>query len=54
MELLDKINYFWFLLIMIFSSLNEARPVSYPGGITIMQMNDTNKNSVHLHYSPTA
>ena len=28
-----------------------ARPVSYPGGITLMQMNDTNKNSIHLHYS---
>ena len=28
-----------------------ARPVSYPGGITFMQMNDTNKNSIHLHYS---
>lgn len=32
----------------------EARPVSYPGGITWMQMNDMDSHSVHLHYSPTA
>lgn len=31
-----------------------ARPVSYPGGWTIMQMNDALANSVHIHYSPTA
>ena len=50
----DNLNYFWFLIAMIFFSFIEARPVSYPGGITLMQMNDTNKNSFHLHYSPTA
>ena len=31
-----------------------ARPVSYPGGWTLMTMNDGDKNSVHVHYSPTA
>lgn len=31
-----------------------ARPVSYPGGWTSMAMNDGDKNSLHLHYSPTA
>lgn len=31
-----------------------ARPVSYPGGWTVMQMNDADSSSVHLHYSPTA
>lgn len=31
-----------------------ARPVSYPGGITLMQMNDIDSNSIHIHYSPTA
>ncbi len=31
-----------------------ARPVSYPGGWTLMTMNNAVKNSVHLHYSPTA
>ncbi len=30
-----------------------ARPVSYPGGITLMQKNDGDAHSVHLHYSPT-
>ncbi len=32
----------------------EARPVSYPGGLTFMTMNDGDKNTVHVHYSPTA
>jgi len=31
-----------------------SRPVSYPGGWTVMQKNDKNVHSVHLHYSPTA
>jgi hypothetical protein len=31
-----------------------ARPVSYPGGWTVMQMNDAFSNSLHIHYSPTA
>jgi hypothetical protein len=31
-----------------------ARPVSYPGGLTAMTSNDADKNTVHLHYSPTA
>ena len=32
----------------------NARPVSYPGGITGMVMNNGDRNSVHFHYSPTA
>lgn len=32
----------------------HARPVSYPGGWTVMQMNDMNTHSLHVHYSPTA
>ena len=32
----------------------EARPVSYPGGWTVMQMNNGDGSSVHVHYSPTA
>lgn len=32
----------------------HARPVSYPGGWTLMLMNDGDKNTAHLHYSPTA
>jgi hypothetical protein len=31
-----------------------ARPVSYPGGWTVMQMNDAYSNSLHIHNSPTA
>jgi len=31
-----------------------ARPVSYPDGWTVMQMNDAFSNSLHIHYSPTA
>jgi len=31
----------------------QARPVSYPGGWTAMQMNNGDMSSVHLHYSPT-
>ncbi|MEM7617673.1 MAG: hypothetical protein AAF195_04770, partial [Pseudomonadota bacterium] len=32
----------------------NARPVSYPGGWTIIQMNDMHSNSVNVHYSSTA
>ena len=31
----------------------EARPVSYPGGWTVMQMNNGDMSSLHVHYSPT-
>lgn len=31
----------------------EARPVSYPGGWTVMQTNNGDFSSVHAHYSPT-
>lgn len=31
-----------------------ARPVSYPGGTTLMQTNDADAHALHLHYSPTA
>lgn len=44
-----------FLGIVLLSSLNiQARPVSYPGGWTLMLMNDGDRNSAHIHYSPTA
>lgn len=32
--------------------LAEARPVSYPGGWTVMQMNKGDFSSLHVHYSP--
>lgn len=31
----------------------DARPVSYPGGWTVMQRNGGDFSSVHAHYSPT-
>jgi hypothetical protein len=34
--------------------LAQARPVSYPGGITFMTMNNGDVNSAHIHYSPSA
>ncbi len=37
-----------------FSLPAQARPVSYPGGWTLMQMNDMDAHSLHIHYSPTA
>ncbi len=39
---------------LIIPNLAQARPVSYPGGWTGMFMNDGDKNSAHIHYSPTA
>lgn len=32
----------------------QARPVSYPEGWTVMQMNDADAHTLHVHYSPTA
>ena len=32
----------------------QARPVSYPGGWTVMTMNSEDANSLHVHYSPSA
>lgn len=49
-----KIYLFVACLAAIFPVLALARPVSYPSGITLMQMNDMDSNSFHLHYSPTA
>lgn len=35
-------------------TLVQARPVSYPGGWTVMSLTDSDKNTFHGHYSPTA
>ena len=32
----------------------EARPVSYPGGWTVMQQNNGDFSAIHAHWSPTA
>ena len=39
---------------LIIPSIADARPVSYPGGWTLMVMNDKDTNSSHIHYSPSA
>lgn len=42
------------MTILGFSTPVLARPVSYPGGWTLMQMNDADVHNLHIHYSPTA
>lgn len=42
------------LFALLFMVEAQARPVSYPGGWTLMTMNDVDRNSVHIHYSPSA
>lgn len=42
------------LALCAYATAALARPVSYPGGWTVMQMNDGDSNSLHIHYSPTA
>jgi hypothetical protein len=40
--------------LMLLTNPGQARPVSYPGGWTLMQMNDGDSHSLHIHYSPAA
>ena len=42
------------MILLGYSSQSLSRPVSYPGGWTIMQRNEKNSHSFHVHYSPTA
>lgn len=42
------------LAIFSYIGFAEARPVSYPGGVTAMLTNNGDKNALHLHYSPSA
>lgn len=42
------------LALLVVSTSSYARPVSYPTGWTVMQNNDMDANSLHIHYSPTA
>ena len=47
-------NFYWLLIFfVIFTVQGNSRPISYPGGWTVMQMNDFNRNSIHLHISPS-
>jgi hypothetical protein len=49
-------RFFLLAVIFIISAINPAlaRPIAYPGGWSIMTMNDVDMNAVHLFYSPTA
>ena len=49
-----KVCLYLIYIMLMLPTFAFARPVSYPGGITLMQMNDMDSNSIHLHYSPTA
>lgn len=42
------------IIVLLLPTIAQARPVSYPEGWTVMQMNDYDSNSLHVHYSPTA
>tara|TARA_B100000579_G_scaffold407214_1_gene394303 strand:+ start:31 stop:633 length:603 start_codon:yes stop_codon:yes gene_type:complete len=42
-----------FILVFLAFTDLEARPISYPGGSTIMAFSNDMKNSVYYHYSPS-
>ena len=46
-----KITVFTILFTFVCFNITKARPVSYPGGLTLMLMNSGMKNSLHTHYS---
>jgi hypothetical protein len=42
-------------IIMMTATISaEARPISYPGGVSAMVMNDAESNGANIQYSPTA
>lgn len=41
------------IFLLGFPSVLQARPISYPGGWMVMQMNDSFSNSLHINYTPT-
>ncbi len=40
------------MLIALVAIDANARPISYPGGVTIMQTNNWEEHRLHVHYSP--
>lgn len=42
------------IALLTFAADASARPISYPGGWMMMQMNDGNMHSLEIDYSPTA
>ena len=49
-----KLTILTILFSFTYITITKARPVSYPGGLTLMLMNSSMKNSLHTHYSPTS
>jgi hypothetical protein len=47
------IRFLTFCFLAILSISVDSRPVSYPGGYTLMAKSDSLQNSVYMHYSPT-
>ena len=48
MGILSKI-----FILLFFYNFIEARPISYSGGHTLMHFNDSMKESIYYHFSPT-
>ncbi len=48
-----KLTVWLFLATLILSNDINSRPISYADSWTLMQMNNYNKHSFHLHYSPS-
>ncbi|OUU63712.1 MAG: hypothetical protein CBC22_00235 [Alphaproteobacteria bacterium TMED62] len=42
------------IILFTFTSLVQARPVSYVGGLTLMSFNDYQSNSLLIHYTPSS
>lgn len=42
------------MLLTFFPAVSHARPISYPGGWTLMSSSDSRMNRLHTHYSPSA
>ena len=42
-----------FIISFFLNNDSESRPISYASSWTVMQKNDFNKNSIHIHYSPS-
>ena len=45
--------FFSILVTFVFICNVDARPISYSGGHTLMHFNDSMKESIYYHYSPT-
>jgi hypothetical protein len=53
-EIRTVYQHFLCMLLFFNAIVVEARPISYPGGWTVMQKNEMDIHSLHLHYSPSS